>query len=154
MAHQRIPKGPLYLRDLGFEKDKFLKTDPTEHKLSCIRDILDVHLSLPFVLIGDSGQDDPEIYHAVVQEYPGRIEAIYIRDVEPGQRGESVLRLARQLEEEGVPLVLSSDTLGAAEHAAEVGLISGQALTQVRWDLSRDKVAPGEFESLVAHREG
>lgn len=153
MAHQGIPKGPLYLRDLGFEKDKFIKTERTEHKLSCIRDIMDAHERLAFVLIGDNGQDDPEIYHTVVEEYPGRVEAIYIRDLEPEEPGESVLELARELEARGVPLVLSPDTLDAAEHAADAGLISSAALAEVREDLSRDKTAPDEFESLVASHE-
>jgi phosphatidate phosphatase APP1 len=150
MDHQGIPKGPLYLRDLGIEKHKFIKTSRTEHKLACIRSIMDAHPDLTFVLIGDSGQDDPEIYRATAEEYPGRVRAIYIRDVEPGSRGESVLELARELEVHGVPLVLAPDTLGVAEHAAGIGLIPSAVLGEVRADRARDKEAPDEFESLVS----
>jgi len=34
-----------------------------------------------FILIGDSGEHDPEIFLGIRQHYPGRIKAIYIRDV-------------------------------------------------------------------------
>jgi phosphatidate phosphatase APP1 len=33
------------------------------------------------VLVGDSGERDPEIYAQIARNYPGRIERIYIRDV-------------------------------------------------------------------------
>lgn len=34
-----------------------------------------------FLLIGDSGQHDPELYAEVIQDFPGRVEAVYIRRV-------------------------------------------------------------------------
>ena len=55
--------------------------------------------ALPFVLLGDSGQHDPEIYSEVVRENPGRILAIYIRDVSDGKdddRAEEIGLLAEQ----------------------------------------------------------
>jgi len=35
-----------------------------------------------WVLLGDSGEKDQEIYLKVLQNYPKSVEAIYIRDVE------------------------------------------------------------------------
>src|SRR3546814_6066391 len=52
-----------------------------DHKLALIRNMLELYDQFPFVLIGDSGQRDPEIYAQVVREHPGRVAAIYIRDV-------------------------------------------------------------------------
>jgi phosphatidate phosphatase APP1 len=37
----------------------------------------------PVVLVGDSGEQDPEVYRALAAEFPGRVQAIYIRRVGP-----------------------------------------------------------------------
>jgi phosphatidate phosphatase APP1 len=34
-----------------------------------------------FILVGDSGEKDPEIYGALARSQPGRIVGIFIRDV-------------------------------------------------------------------------
>ena len=57
---QKIPLGPLLLRDFG--DHLFFTKDPESHKKSNIKIILDSFPHLPFVLIGDSGERDPEIY--------------------------------------------------------------------------------------------
>ncbi len=35
----------------------------------------------PFLLIGDSGEHDPETYSRIREEFPGRIAAVFVRDV-------------------------------------------------------------------------
>jgi phosphatidate phosphatase APP1 len=90
---------------------------------------------LPFILIGDSGQRDPEIYREVVAEYPARILAIYIRSVSPDPlRRETVRALAREVERAGSALLLTDDTLSAARHAADNGWISSEAVAAVADD--------------------
>ncbi|HEY3451391.1 MAG TPA: phosphatase domain-containing protein [Myxococcales bacterium] len=34
-----------------------------------------------FVLVGDSGEADPEVYATILKEFPGRVAAVYIHDV-------------------------------------------------------------------------
>ena len=76
---QKIPLGPLLLRDFG---DHMLFSQvPESHKRSNIKNILDAFPHLPFVLIGDSGERDREIYREIVQEYPTRIRVVYIRSI-------------------------------------------------------------------------
>jgi phosphatidate phosphatase APP1 len=104
-----------------------------------IRKVLDVNPQLPFVLIGDSGQQDPEIYTQVVRENPGRIRAIYIRDVTEEQRDESVRELIRTAEAFNVPMLLVPDTVEAAEHAASLGLIDPDTIPEIRADRRADK---------------
>ena len=53
--------GDAGVRRLGIDKTKFIKTGH-EHKLDKIRRILEVCQSLPFILIGDAGQHDPQLY--------------------------------------------------------------------------------------------
>ncbi|MBC3785326.1 App1 family protein [Spirosoma utsteinense] len=136
---QGIPKGPILLRDLGFDPALLSSDSHHTHKLAMIRKVLDVNPQLPFVLIGDSGQQDPEIYTQVVRENPGRIRAIYIRDVTPETRDASVRELIRTAETSHVPMLLVTDTVAAAEHAASLGLIDSDTIPEIRADRQADK---------------
>lgn len=77
-----FPRGPLLLRDYGFDAEVFLKDD--RHKPEQLRRILTTYPTLPFLLIGDSGEHDPAIYRQTVRDFPGRVLAIVIRDVTRG----------------------------------------------------------------------
>lgn len=115
-----VPAGPLFLRDWSPTKLR----GGAEHKLRVIRTLLATYPDLPFVLIGDSGERDPEIYHKIVREHPGRISAVYIRDVTARERDAAVHEISRELRDLGVEMLLTADTVEAANHAAERGLIS------------------------------
>ena len=65
-----IPQGPILLRDFGLEKDKLFRSDHMGHKYKEIENILLTYPELNFVLIGDSGQEDANIYREVVKNYP------------------------------------------------------------------------------------
>jgi hypothetical protein len=58
-----------------------LFADPTEYKLTTIEPILKAFPQRRFILVGDSGEKDPEIYGELARRHPEQIEAIYIRDV-------------------------------------------------------------------------
>ncbi|MDQ2793738.1 MAG: DUF2183 domain-containing protein, partial [Bacteroidota bacterium] len=127
-----IPTGPLLLRDLSILRPK---TAPPPgitgsaaihfaHKLHEIDDILRTYPALPFILLGDSGQEDARIYREVVRRHPGRIRAIYIRDVQVPARAALVGPVIEELGREEVPMVLVADYAAAATHAAELGLMA------------------------------
>jgi len=123
-----VPAGPLFLKDwsltvLGKHRD---------HKLGIIRRLLATYPELPFVLIGDSGEEDPEIYSQAVREHPGRIRAIYIRDVTTAARDAEVRAIAEEVRGLGVEMVLAPDTAVAAEHAASIGLIAPDSVPEIR----------------------
>ncbi|GAB3689429.1 DUF2183 domain-containing protein [Spirosoma flavus] len=136
---QGIPKGPLLLRDFSLNKQMLSSEGHHTHKLAMIRKVLDVNPQLPFVLIGDSGQQDPEIYSQIVKENPGRILAIYIRDVSEDVRDEAVRELIRTTDTYNVPMLLVADTVAAAEHAASLGLIDSDTIPEIRADRRADK---------------
>jgi len=136
---QGIPKGPILLRNLDLSAKLLSSGGHHTHKLSMIRKVLDVNPKLPFVLIGDSGQQDPEIYSQVVRDNPGRILAVYIRDVSTDQRDEAVRELIRTTEAYNVPMMLVSDTVAAAEHAASLGLIDPDTIPEIRADRRADE---------------
>ena len=129
----RIPVGPiLFLREWGMTLQRPLPRRATDHKIDLIREMVERYDELPFVLIGDSGQHDPEIYARVVEEHPGRVMAVYIRNVsgKAERRGE-IDDLARVVERAGCPLVLADDSFVMAEHAARIGLLAHDRLGEI-----------------------
>ncbi|WP_461114411.1 App1 family protein [Spirosoma jeollabukense] len=136
---QGIPKGPILLRDFSLSPEILSSQGHHTHKLAMIRKVMEVNPHLSFVLIGDSGQQDPEIYAQVVRENPGRIRAIYIRDVSEDRRDEDVRQLIKTTESYNVPMLLVSDTVAAAEHATSLGLIDPDTIPEIRADRRADK---------------
>ncbi len=137
-----IPIGPLMLRDWGLTPDELLPTSHGAHKLEVIRNILETYPQLPFILIGDSGQEDPEIYHEIVHSHPNRILGIYIRDVSnKAGRKEAIQALAEEVSRDRTELVLIPDTVSAAQHAAERGWISTDAVPEVQEAKAEDERA-------------
>ena len=128
-----IPNGPiLVLREWGMKRGSLLPLRARAHKIDAIRHVLDVYGTLPFVLVGDSGQHDPEIYARILRENPGRILAIYIRDVSHNpDRAEAIAKLAREARVE-CDVITTTDSAVMAEHAAKRGLIREQAVAAVR----------------------
>ncbi|MDQ2671444.1 MAG: DUF2183 domain-containing protein, partial [Actinomycetota bacterium] len=86
----------------------------------------------PFVLIGDSGEEDPEIYLQAVREHPGRVIAVYIRDVTSGKRDAEIRAMAGEARKLGTEMVAVPDTTAAAEHAASIRLVAPSAIDTVR----------------------
>jgi phosphatidate phosphatase APP1 len=138
---QRIPTGPLLLRDWDLGR---LSERHARHKGTVIREIFDTYPDLPFLLVGDSGQEDPEIYADLVRERPGRVKAVYIRNVTPHpERLSRIEALAREVMEAGSTLVLADDTLAVARHAAMHGWISSNALSEIGGEKRDDEGATG-----------
>lgn len=127
IEHRGFPRGPLLLRDLlgGIEEHSH-----HSHKSERIDEILELHPQLRFVLLGDSAQQDREIYAGVAGRHPGRIIAIYIRDIAHRRRSEVPTP-------EDVPIVLVADWAVAAQHAAELDLIASPVVDGVRRAVGR-----------------
>lgn len=123
-----LPPGPIFLKDwsptvLGKHED---------HKLGLIRRLLATYPDLPFILLGDSGQEDPEIYAQAAVENPDRIKAVYIRDVTDDERQAEVERISGELlAASGIVMKLVKDSATAAEHALSLGLVSPESVREV-----------------------
>jgi phosphatidate phosphatase APP1 len=123
---QKLPEGPLFLRHLALRM-------PRDHKCTAISALLKAYPRLPFVLIGDSGENDPEVYTDIVRRFPNRIRTIYIRSVNrKPQRLAAIERLIVQVARTGCQLVLAPEAEHAAAHAAGEGLIKAADLRAVR----------------------
>jgi phosphatidate phosphatase APP1 len=144
-----IPEGPLFLRDWDFSPRKLLGMGHQQHKLVRLRHLFDVYPELPWLLIGDSGQEDPEIYREVVREHPGRVRAIYIRSVTSPERDREVHAIAAEVQSLGPEMVLVKDKTEAAVHAAEHGFITRDALRRIRREDAEPDPEPDLLEKLV-----
>ena len=79
---QAFPAGTVHLRSVAIGQEIFNAGSGTRtHKLAVIGQLLQDFPQRRFVLVGDSGEQDPEIYGELVRAHPGRIVAIAIRDV-------------------------------------------------------------------------
>ncbi len=131
---QGLPLGPVMLRDFGFRT-------PKNHKATEIENILNTYPALKFVLSGDSGEQDPEIYADIVRRFPDRVRAIYIRSVNL-KRVSEITELAAEVAKTGCQLVLAAQAEAAAVHAAAEGLIQASDLRAVRSDRESDEKSP------------
>lgn len=134
-----IPLGPLLLRDWGLSRESLFAASHHSHKLGHLLDLLAFFPRSRFLLIGDSGQHDPEIYREAAQRHPGRIAGVYIRDVSPRDERDAAIRAhAPDLAAVGADLVLTPDTVAMAEHAAARGWIAEDAVAAVAADRDTD----------------
>lgn len=146
----KIPAGPLLLRDFGLEQKPEKSQGHMGHKFKEIKQILEAYPHLNFVLVGDSGQEDPVIYQEVVKQFPNRILAIYIRDVQLPEREKIALDVSVSLKEHKIEMVIVDNTVEAAEHAAQTGLIFTEAIPAIEQEKKEDKgQEPGKEESTV-----
>jgi phosphatidate phosphatase APP1 len=107
--------------------------------------------------VGDSGQEDPEIYREIVKEYPGRVLGIFIRDVTSLARDGEVHGIAEEVCGLGVPMALVEDKLSAGVEAMRLGLIAESWLEQMREEEANpeaDAPEPGTSLGLEGRLRG
>lgn len=80
---EKFPPATFHLKQIRI-KDKTLLEFwkcPIEYKLKQIEPLLEKYPNRKFLLVGDSGEKDPEIYAELYKKYPTQIQKIYIRNV-------------------------------------------------------------------------
>jgi hypothetical protein len=79
-----FPKGSFHLRDTTDLSD-FLadKKVSMAHKTTEIEKLFNAYPKRKFILTGDDGENDPEIYAALKRQYPDKVLLIIIRNVMP-----------------------------------------------------------------------
>lgn len=120
LKQNNFPKGPILLRSFKtIFKKKSLGEKPQKQKE--IINLLETYPHLPFILIGDSGEHDPDIYIEIAEAYPNRIKAIYLRSVKHKKK---ILRVQGLLENyKTTPALLVESSEQAIEHAKANGYI-------------------------------
>ncbi|KAM6496726.1 DUF2183 domain containing protein [Amanita muscaria] len=80
----KLPSGSIRLKSYGARSIfNDLLTPPADRKRDGLDKVLKSFPDSKFILIGDSGEQDLELYVQIAKIYPGQILAIFVRDVEP-----------------------------------------------------------------------
>ena len=113
-----FPKGPILLRSMSsFGKRKSEKP----HKQHEILNILKTYPWLSFILFGDSGEKDADIYIDIAKQNPGQVRAIYLRSVNNEKRMDRIHALVEEHRITPILVVNSSEEVIA--HAKTHGFI-------------------------------
>lgn len=88
LAREGFPPGELALQHLRVKDGDFadLFGDSHARKLAAVEPLLARWPARRFVLVGDSSQDDPEVYAELARRRPGQVAAVWIRDTPPPAR--------------------------------------------------------------------
>ncbi len=80
---EHFPKGSFHLQHFRFDPRALgqMFSSPQQFKITQITQIIQHFPKRRFLLVGDSGQQDPEIYGQLAQAYPKQIVGIWIRKV-------------------------------------------------------------------------
>ena len=124
LARNLYPMGPLLLTDWGPTHDRWFRSGQ-EHKRTELRRIAREFPDVKWLLIGDDGQHDEEIYREFATAHPGNVAAVAIRQLSVGEAvlagGRSKARLNRSTS--GVPWVYGPDGATLREELRKLGLL-------------------------------
>jgi phosphatidate phosphatase APP1 len=83
-----FPAGSFHMKLFRVKDSSFfdLFADADRTKLAAIEPLFETFPQRRFVLVGDSGERDPEIYGDLARRYPDLVRAIFIRDVTGEER--------------------------------------------------------------------
>jgi hypothetical protein len=78
-----FPAGTFHMKDFRVKDETLLQlfASPERYKPGLIEPLLRRFPKRQFILVGDSGEKDPEIYGALARQHPGQVWGIFIRDV-------------------------------------------------------------------------
>ncbi|WP_029149846.1 App1 family protein [Microbacterium indicum] len=118
-----FPRGSMLLTDWGPTHDRWFRSG-REHKESNLRRLAEEFPHVEWLLIGDDGQHDDEIYTEFTRDHPSSVAGVAIRRLTPA---EAVLAGGRTSVDDhsaaGVPWVTDDDGAGIAKRLENVGLL-------------------------------
>lgn len=122
MDYRKFPLGAVELKKWGFGAGDDNPLAQQSYKLERLRQLFALYPSRSYLLFGDSGEKDPEIYKQIAAEYPGRVKGIFINNVTQGKPSDARFQ--------GV--YLTQNALEAAQILRQQGLLTPADLEAVR----------------------
>jgi phosphatidate phosphatase APP1 len=104
------------LQDFGLSDRGLVKASDRAHKAEAIDELMAAHPGLQAVLVGDTGQHDPQVYAEVAERWPGRVRLVILR--QPHRRSAPDSRALARLESAGVPVQIGPDFTEALRFAS------------------------------------
>lgn len=123
LGRNLYPDGALLLTDWGPTEGRLFRSG-SQHKVDQLRRLAAEFPDVSWLLIGDDGQHDPELYAEFARRYPDKVRAIVIRQLTPSQavlaggRSEGIMNSTP-----GVPWVYASDGGRIALRLQALGLL-------------------------------
>ncbi|WP_233487998.1 App1 family protein [Auritidibacter sp. NML120636] len=129
LARNLYPFGPLLLTSWGPTEHRWFRSG-VEHKVTALRRLAEDFPHITWILIGDDGQHDPEIYADFARDYPHQVRAIAIRQLTPS---EALLAGGRAEETRystpGIPWVYGPDGATLELQLERLGILDPQSET-------------------------
>jgi phosphatidate phosphatase APP1 len=125
MRRHLFPPGSLLLTDWGPTHDRWFRSGKA-HKSENLLRLAREFPHVKWMLIGDDGQHDDDLYTAFTSEFPGHVSAVAIRQL---STAEAVLAGGRTAVNDHsaaqVPWVTGPDGAELLERLADVGVVDG-----------------------------
>ncbi len=109
MKRTAFPSGSLHLRDFRIKSSSrwnLLKSSKA-YKIDVIEQLLAQFPKRRFILVGDTGEKDPEVYSEIASRHPTRIDGIFLHLVRPNDMNPG--RTKRTQGAHNVPVTVFSD---------------------------------------------
>ncbi len=125
LSRNLYPPGALLLTDWGPTHDRLFRSG-REHKRESLRRLASEFPTVKWLLIGDDGQHDEEIYAEFARDYPGSVAAIAIRQLSTGQAVLAGRRSTGDSGEKtrGVCWVYAPDGAGLSDKLRALGILT------------------------------
>lgn len=115
-----FPKGPILLRTMSSFWQRNAK-DNRPQKQREIMNILKTYPKLTFILIGDCGEKDADIYMKIADQNPEQVLAIYLRNVNSKKRMLKIKELTKGYKT--TPLMIANSSEEVIVHATKNGYL-------------------------------
>jgi phosphatidate phosphatase APP1 len=125
-----LPRGVYLLNQLKTFSQVW-KTGQNNHSTKFMRivRILEAFPKQKFILLGDDTQEDPTIYASVVEHFPDKILAVYLRKVRKTTKP-TVLPAIEKMKAAGVLCCYFAESSEAISHSATIGLIDAKLIPE------------------------
>ena len=123
LSRNLYPAGALLLTDWGPTHDRWFRSG-RDHKHDTLRRLAEEFPTVKWLLVGDDGQHDEELYGEFATEHPGSVTAVCIRQL---STSEAVLAGGRSSDshgaETGAPWMYAPDGAGLSEQLTASGVL-------------------------------
>lgn len=131
LSRNLYPSGVLLLTDWGPTHDRWFRSGP-QHKRGNLERLAEEFPQVRWLLVGDDGQHDPELYGEFSQKHPGNVSAVAIRQLTAGEAVLAGGRAETKPEHEGdtgIPWLYAPDGAGLSDKLSGIGLLPAAPTT-------------------------
>ncbi len=82
LDREKFPRGTFYLKNFRLSPSGLgeISAGPGDYKTKSLTALLERYPHRKFILVGDIGESDPEIYSEIAQKFPSQVALVVIRD--------------------------------------------------------------------------